>query len=70
MKVELSIEQLEVLHCALVTRHRVVTEDWLPVLKGLEREELLQEMRILPSLQQFICKTKIEGEITERLKVS
>ena len=70
MKVELSLEQLEVLHCALITRGRIVSQDWLPIMKGLEREELLREMQILPGLRELICRVKVEGQVEERVKAA
>jgi hypothetical protein len=62
---KLSVEELNAIHGALVTRERVIREDWIPAWgEDTKRaEELRKEADLINALRSRVCNAKIEAEL-------
>ena len=61
---ELSINELSTIHAALITRQRVLRDDFIPACEGTSRVEALRaELAAIPNLAARVCAAQLSLEL-------
>lgn len=61
---ELTITELDTIHAALITRERILRDDWIPAWEGTVRAEALKaELAVIPGLRSRMCAAKLSLEL-------
>jgi hypothetical protein len=63
-EMELTIKELQAIHSALITRERILRDNFIPACEGTSRvEELKTELDLLPGLRSRICAAQLSKEL-------
>jgi len=61
---DFTIEQLDMIHSSLITRERVIREQWIPNTTGSSAvQRLMDEASALDVLQKKVCAAKLSKEL-------
>ena len=61
---ELTIQELNAIHSALITRERILQSDFIPACEGTSRVEALRaELAMIPGLRSRVCAAKLSLEL-------
>lgn len=64
MNTEFTIEELDLMHISLITRHRVIRDRRIPNAMSIERKNaLIVEANALANLRKKVCAAKLSKEL-------
>jgi hypothetical protein len=59
MNTDFSADELDSMHISMVTRERVIREQWMPIANANEKQSWLEEADFLKELQKKVCEAAL-----------